>query len=282
MDKGSGTSTTRWGAALGAVVISGGVLLAGAPVAMAQETGSVRVVHGIPVQPVDVYVDGERALDDFEPGTVAGPVDLPAGAREVAVFPADAPDNSGEALLQGSAEVTGGASATLVAHLDAQGSPTLTPFEDDGSPVAAGQARLVVRHTAAAPAVDVLVGGRPVVEGVTNPQEQALETAAGPVSASVAAAGTTEPVIGPAELPLAEGTATFVHAIGSLEEGTLDLVSFTVEGLHSAPTGVPSGAPSGAPYDPASTTMATGVGVAGLLGALALGAGLLRRRGARS
>ncbi|MCO7191469.1 DUF4397 domain-containing protein [Pseudonocardia sp. McavD-2-B] len=172
MDEGSGTSTTRWGAALGAVVISGGVLLAGAPVAMAQETGSVRVVHGIPGQPVDVYVDGERALDDFEPGTVAGPVDLPAGAREVAVFPADAPDNSGEALLQGSADVAGGASATLVARLDAQGSPTLTPFEDDGSPVAAGQARLVVRHTAAAPAVDVLAGGQPVVEGVTNPQEQ--------------------------------------------------------------------------------------------------------------
>ncbi|MCO7191468.1 hypothetical protein [Pseudonocardia sp. McavD-2-B] len=59
-------------------------------------------------------------------------------------------------------------------------------------------------------------------------------------------------------------------------------MSFTVEGLHSAPTGVPSGAPSGAPYDSASTTMATGVGVAGLLGALTLGAGLLRRRGARS
>ena len=68
---------------------------------------------------------------------------------------------------------------------------------------------------------------------------------AGSVSAAVAAAGTTDPVIGPADVDLKEGTATFVHAIGKLDGGKLSLVSFTVSDLHSSPSGVPSGAPSG-------------------------------------
>ena len=42
-------------------------------------SSKVSVVHGIPGTPVDVYVDGERAIDDFRPGTQQGPVDLPAG-----------------------------------------------------------------------------------------------------------------------------------------------------------------------------------------------------------
>ena len=76
-----------------------------------------------------------------------------------------------------------------------------------------------------------------------------LEVPPGTIPATVAAAGTTDPVIGPADLDLQEGTATFVHAIGSLQDKTLGLVTFTVDGLHSSPSDVPSGAPSGAPFD---------------------------------
>ncbi len=238
--------------ALGGVVAAVAMALAGAPAAWAQETGSVYVVHGIPGTPVDVYVDGERAIDDFQPGSEQGPVDLPAGGREVAIFAADAADDSGAALLTATAQVPAGGNATLVAHLSEGGEPTLTPFVNDVGAVPAGQARLVVRHTAAAPAVDVLADGTAVVKSVTNPNQGGLEVPAGTVSAAVAAAGTTTPVIGPANLDLKEGTATFVHAIGSLDDQSLSLVTFTVSDLHSAPSGVPSGAPSGAPSsDPA-------------------------------
>ena len=235
--------------ALGGLLAAAATTLATAPAATAQETGSVYVVHGIPNTPVDVYVDGARALDDFAPGTNAGPVDLPAGARQVAIFPADAADGSGSPLLSTSPDVPAGGNVTLVAHLDAGDKPTVTPFVNDVSSVPAGQARVVVRHTAAAPAVDVLAGGSPVVSGLTNPNEKALEVPADTIPAAVAAAGTTDPVIGPADLDLQEGTATFVHAIGSLQDKTLGLVTFTVDGLHSSPSGVPSGAPSGAPFD---------------------------------
>ena len=57
-----------------------------------------------------------------------------------------------------------------------------------------------MRHTAAAPAVDVLAGGSPVIQGLSNPDEQTLTLDPGTISATVAAAGTTEPVIGPADI----------------------------------------------------------------------------------
>jgi hypothetical protein len=159
-----------------------------------------------------------------------------------------------------------------VAHLSEAGEPTITPFVNDVTDVPAGQARLVVRHTAAAPAVDILAGDTAVVSGLTNPDEEALEVPAGTVSAAVAAAGTTDPVIGPADVELTEGTATFVHAIGSLEDDTLNLVSFTIEGLHSAPSGVPSGAPSGAPSESGVPLGLLVLGVAGAGVALTAGA----------
>jgi hypothetical protein len=239
----------RLARAAGGALIASAIVLGTAGVASAQETGSVYVVHGIPDTPVDVYVDGERAIDDFAPGTVKGPLDLPAGPHQVAVFPADATDDSGQPLLSAQATLPAGGDVTLAAHLSAEGKPTLTPLVDDVSSVPAGQARVVVRHLAAAPAVDVLAGGEPVVRGITNPDQEALVVPAGTVSASVAAAGTTAPVIGPADLTLEEGTTTFVHAIGSLDQKSLDLVTFSTSGGHSAPNGVPAGAPSGAPAD---------------------------------
>ena len=219
------------------------------PIASAQGTATVYVVHGIPKTPVDVYVDGKRALDDFQPATSAGPVSLPAGAHKVAIFPSDAADGSGSPLLAADADLQAGANVTLVVHLSADGKPTVTPFVNDVSAVPAGQARLVVRHTAAAPAVDVLAGGAAVIKNLANPNQQALVVPAGSVPAAVAATGTTEPVLGPADVDLKEGTATFVHAIGSLQDKSLGLVVVSVSGLHSAPNGVPSGAPSGAPSD---------------------------------
>ena len=121
------------------------------------------------------------------------------------------------------------------------GSPTITPYGNDISTISAGQTRLVVRHDAAAPAVDVRAGGTVVLAGVTNPKEGVLNIPAGTVSADVVLAGTTTVALGPASLNLAEGSATFVHAVGSAADGTLALVSFVIPGLHSAPGGVPSG-----------------------------------------
>lgn len=221
---------------------------------------SLSVLHGVPDTPVDVWVNDELTLDDFQPGDLAGPLDLPAGSYSVAITAPDATDTNSPVIGPVDLELAAGTSYTAVAHLDAGGQPTATLFTNSTEPTAAGQGRLTVRHVAAAPAVDVLAGGTAVVTGLENPKEAVLDLPAGTVSASIAAAGTTDPVLGPADLTVAEGANTIAYAWGSLEAGNLALATQTVEGLHSSPSGVPAGLSGLAAEAPSST--ATGVAIA--------------------
>lgn len=215
--------------------------------------GTVTVIHGVPGVTVDVYVNGDLTLEDFAPETVTDPLELPAGDYTVDIRPADAADTD-PPIITGSTTLPAGANATLIAHLDAAGTPTLGVFVNDTAETAAGEGRLVVRHTAAAPAVDVLAGGTAVITGLENPNEETLALPAGTVSAAVAAAGTTDPVIGPADVPVVAGQVTIVYAIGSLEEQTLGVLVQTIqvgeaapaqESTTTAPVPVPEGVPAG-------------------------------------
>ena len=209
--------------------------------AYAADGVKLSVLHGVPGLTVDVYVNGERTIDNFKPGTLAGPLDLDAGSYEVAITAADAKDDSDPAIGPVDLDLKAGGNYTAVAHLDEGGDPTATLFTNDTSKTDAGQGRLTVRHTAAAPAVDILAGGDAVVSDLSNPDEEVLNLDAGTVEASVAAAGTTDPVIGPAEVTVAEGKNTIVYAWGSLEDDNLKLAIQTISGLHSAPDGVNAG-----------------------------------------
>ncbi|WP_029430178.1 DUF4397 domain-containing protein [Blastococcus sp. URHD0036] len=235
------TRTRSLGLATAATGTVAAALVLGASPAAAADTATVSVLHAVPNTPVDVYANGERLIDDFQPGTLTDPLQLPAGSYDLALFPADAPDGSGTPLLSANGvNVPAGANATVVAHLDEAGSPKLTPFVNDTSAVPAGQARVTVRHTAAAPAVDVRAGGAVVVPGLTNPNEASLEVPAGTVSADVVLAGTDTVAIGPADLALQEGATTIVYAWGSADAG-YKLAVQTIAGGHSAPSGVPGG-----------------------------------------
>ena len=46
-------------------------------------SSKVSVVHGIPGQPVDVYVNGTKTLSNFQPGKVAGPLKLEEGSYDI-------------------------------------------------------------------------------------------------------------------------------------------------------------------------------------------------------
>jgi hypothetical protein len=259
-------------AAVLGVVAGFAVLGAAGGTAAAAENASVSVVHGIPNTPVNVFVNGKLTLRNFAPGTVAGPLSLPAGSYQVRVFAASNTAGTGNPVISATAQVPAGANVSLVAHLSASGTPTITPFVNDVSRLPAGQARLVVRHTAAAPAVDVRAGGTPVIRGLTNPQQRELTLPAGTVRADVVLAGTDTVVIGPANLELKEGTSTIVYADGSASQKTLGLVVQTIGGLHSAPGGVPAG--SGGLADDGS--MPPWVPVTAGLGLLLAAAGAVR------
>ena len=70
-----------------------------------------------------MYANGERLIDDFQPGTLTDPLQLPAGSYDLALYPADprtrrvircCPPRRCRARRR---------NATVVAHLTADGSP---------------------------------------------------------------------------------------------------------------------------------------------------------------
>lgn len=248
------------------------VLLVAAMPAQAQSgTAQVSVLHGVPGLTVDVFANGEELIPDFAPGTLTDPLELPAGTYDIEIF-ADGEGPGGEpAISAPGVEVAAGANATIVAHLTEAGEPTASVFVNDVSQLEPGQARATVRHTAAAPAVDVRVNGTPTFEGLTNPNEATADVAAGTVTADVVLAGTETVAIGPADLNLAEGTSTIVYAWGSAEAGDLALAVQTIDGLHGAPDGVPGGEAGLVGQSSTSTWYLVALGALGIAAIVGLG-----------
>ncbi len=209
--------------------------------AQAADDATVSVLHGVPGATVDVYANGKPLLTDFKPGTLTDPVMLPGGTYDLKVTAAGAGE-SGDAVIEAKGvTVPAGANITVVAHLSADGKPVLTPYVNDTAMVPAGQARLTVRHDAAAPAVDIRANGAVALKGLTNPNEAKAVVPAGTIKADVVLAGTDTVAIGPADLTLKEGTNTIVYAWGSAADNNLKLAVQTISGMQSAPGGVNAG-----------------------------------------
>jgi hypothetical protein len=267
-------------AGVGAAAIAASIALAG-PANAAEGDAQLSVLHGVPNLTVDVWVNGNRTLDDFTPGSLAGPLALPAGAYQIAITAADAPDASAAVIGPVSVNLAANGNYTAVANLDAAGKPTANLFTNDMSQIPAGKGKLTVRHTAAAPAVDVLAAGSPVITNLSNPNEQTLTLDPGTISAAVAATGTTAPVIGPADVTVKEGTHTIVYAWGSLSDKNLQLAVQTIDGMHSAPGSVPGARDGSADVATAPATLALGFGAAALVLLLG-GLGVARTAAARN
>ena len=227
--------------AAAAALLAGTASFAAALPAQAADDATVSVLHGVPGPTVDVYANGKPLLTNFAPGTLTDPVKLPAGSYDLKATAAGAGAGGAAVIEAKGVNVPAGANITVVANLSATGTPELTPFVNDVSAVPAGQARLTVRHTAAAPAVDVRANGQVVFAGLTNPNEKTAVVPAATVSADVVLAGTSTVAIGPAQVSLEEGTNTIVYAWGSAEQKNLKFAVQTISGLHSAPSAVPAG-----------------------------------------
>jgi len=203
--------------------------------------GEVIVVHGVPDLTVDVYVNGELTLEDFEYGDVAGPLALPEGSYDLEVFAADADPEADTPALTGSADLPAGAVATIAAYLQEGGTPALGVFVEDNGEIAAGNARVTARHLADFGAVDVLANGDPVFEGVTNGAGGDADVPADTYNIQITAAGDPSTVAFDADVPLEEGTNTIAYAIGSVADGNFQVVTAAIADLGASPEGVPTG-----------------------------------------
>lgn len=265
---------------LASSLAAGALALTFAAPAAAVEDGKAElfVLHGIPGLTVDVYVNGTLTLDNFAPGDLAGPLSLDPGTYSVVLAAETSTDASSPILGPIDLPLMANTSYTAAAHLDAGGSPTAKLFTNNLDSLAAGEGRLTVRHIAAAPAVDILAGGSAIIEDLENPDEAIRTVPANTYNVAVAAAGTTTPVLGPTDLPVAAGKNTIVYAWGSLDDDTLALATQSLDVHSGTPIAVQAGTQGLADTGSTNVALIAGLAVLGMAAATGTVAVAVRRR----
>jgi ABC-type glycerol-3-phosphate transport system substrate-binding protein len=217
---------------IGLAIVSAMTLsLFGAGAASAAGTTTLNVVHGIPGLDVAVCVDGVKAIKNFNPGEVVAGIELPSGRYDLAVVAKGTPCT---AVVLGADNVGlwAGKNNTVVANLDAKGKPNLKIFGNNVSPTAAGETRLLIRHTAAAPAVNVWANGGKIISGKWFDwgSHARRDVPQGDYKVKVTLPGSKTAVIGPARLSVDAGTVYQVYAWGSGDAGYSFAIVPTVVG----------------------------------------------------
>ncbi len=189
----------------GAAALAATLLAVPAGSSNAQDAADVTLMHGIPGATVDVVVDGAVVIPNFEPGTM----------QDISSFAGQTLTNV-EVRAAGTDTVVIGPVAELrrprLRQLDgrrpphADGTPTLTPFENDTSALAAGQGRLIVRHTAAAPAVDIVLADGPPVHEPVQPERASADLPAGEIAGAKIAPTGGDPIADVPTVELVAGT----------------------------------------------------------------------------
>lgn len=229
-----------------------------AAVSNAQDAADVTLLHGIPGATVDVAVDGEVVIPGFEPGATQ---DLSAFAGQTLTNLEVRAAGTEDVVIGPVAEfaVPASGSWTVVAHLDADGGPTVTPFENNSAATADGEGRLTVRHTAAAPAVDLVVGDARPIEGAENGASADLELPAGEIAGAQLAPAGADPIVDVPTVNLTAGTNLIVYAVGSLEDETFTFYTQEYEvGTEGAEDGGTTDAPAAEDGDDGDDDAAAG------------------------
>jgi hypothetical protein len=262
-------------AAIAAVAVAPGVADADGHV-------TITLLHGIPDATVDVAVDGDVVVPGFEPGATA---DLTAFAGQTLANVEVRAAGTEDVVIGPVAEfpVPAEGNWTVLAHLDADGNPTITPFENNVAPAGDGQGRLTVRHTAAAPAVDVVLGEARPVENAANGDSAELDLPAGEIAGAQIAPTGGDPIADVPTVTVAAGKNLIVYAVGSLEGGSftfytqeVDLEAAADAGDDGDGTPAPTAVNTGEPVSDAvnASVLAAAAGMLVLAG----GAFALRRR----
>lgn len=254
-------------AATGALALGVGAVPAAAS---SQGEATVTVVHGVALPAaatVDVWAGEDVLLDDLDYQDLET-VSVPAGTYDLYVTAPDAEDTSAAIISAEGVDVPGGANASVVANA-AGGTPNLQVYVNDTGAPADGSARVTARHTADAPAVDVLVNGAAAFSGLEPLGEESAELPAGTVDVEVQAAGSAVPGLAAPGLALEPGIAYFAYAVGDAENGYALLTQTIDTGEDGTPGSVPAGDGSSAPLPYGALALAG-------LGALVLGGTALR------
>ena len=220
------------------------VVLVLAVPAHAQDTSddksTVTFVHGIRGMLADVYLDDEPILRGFEPERATDPMKLTPGVHRIDLRMADEPADSDPAVTK-KFTVPAGKRLTAIAHWTGVDDCIITIYNDGGEQVQAGRGKLITRHTAATDGVEVKLDDRQL-NNALEPSEQLVNTVtAGKHMIAVSGKGSDAKLIADSQVPVDEGTARIVYLVGTAKDDNLNLLTQTVDGLESNPSGVPTG-----------------------------------------
>lgn len=219
-----------------------GVCSAALGIGMAGDS-CINVIHASPDAPaVDVYLDGELALEGVEFSQFSGWIAVPAGEHQVQVTAAG--DDAANAVIDANVELAADAAYHVAAtgHL-ADITPqiyqvNLSDLDAMGDPMA----RIRVIHTSPdAPAVDIaLAGGDVLIADLAFPNaSDALEVPAGSYDLEVRPTGTTDVALDLPGVELEAGMVYDVFAIGLAGDGSLTVLvipSTTAAAMMATPT----------------------------------------------
>lgn len=189
-------------------------------------SGELTLVHGVPDLLVDITVKGKffgfkTVVEDVPFETVAALV-LGFDKYKVQIRAAGA-DPKSDPILQRSVWI-GIRDKAVVAHLDADGAPTMSKFNNTTFLLEDGTSKVVVRHLAEAPKVDVIANDAlTLIDGLKNGKQKSVRVPSDTYNVKVAADADNSVVVFDEDLTFNSGEVTIVYAVGSLEGG-----SFTV------------------------------------------------------
>ncbi|MGD9933788.1 MAG: DUF4397 domain-containing protein [Dehalococcoidia bacterium] len=222
-------------AALASLLVSTSALSA-----QAADTGRVRIMHASPdTPPVDIFVDGQKAVTALAFPKDTGYVTLPVGPHNVKVFVSPS-DGTGTPALEANLTIAKGKDYTVLA-VGEVGKATLglLPLEDNNATPANGKAHVRLIHASPdAPAVDVGVAGTSVKVfsnvaykgvGAHTPVD------AGTYNLEVRPAGTSTVALAIPGLALKDRTVYTVVAVGLLANNSLAVIPL-VDATAPAPT----------------------------------------------
>jgi hypothetical protein len=209
--------------------------------ATADSNPDVWVIHGIPGQdagskdpllPVDVAVNKKCVLAGFKFRQIAGPLSLPPGDYTIEISLANKEKPcSNPAIITAKVKLGADDNVAIIANLDAAGKPTANKFDLDLSRPSAWKSRLILHHTAAAPAVDVGLKRYGFwfpksleFKNVKNGAQADVDVLLGLWRLSIAPAGSKTPVLGPVYGIIPPGFVFSIFVVGSVKNETLTLI----------------------------------------------------------
>ena len=186
----------------------------------------VNIVHASPDAPaVDIFVDGAKAVENLAFGTATGWVALPAGEHQVQVAPTG--EEADAAVIDATVDLEADM-AYEVAAIGAVAEITAAIFPVDlaVSMDTENAAVRVIHASPDAPAVDVAVkGGDVLVENLAFPDaSDYLMVPAAAYDLEVRPTGTEDVALDLPGVELMAGNAYSVYAIGTLADGTLNVL----------------------------------------------------------